>query len=261
MASNIVARELNGVLVPQRKEDGFINATAMCTACDKELKFWLHNKETLELFIELAKDLGINSNVGINPTSTARLSTTEYVELFPQLITLKKGSPKNGGGTYLHPDLAIQLAQWCSPRFAIQVSRWVKEWITSSQIEEDDKFREVREQLKATRRELTDAIRDYLARHDDLSPSDRQWMYKNVSDMVNVAVFGCSAKKLTEKLGCDRDNLREELGRKLGWKALLQIQKVEDTATIRIDEYDEHPRTAIESIVKALIVRQIQLSD
>ena len=67
--------------------------------------------------------------------------------------------------------------------------------------------------------------------------------------------------KLTEKLGCDRDNLREELGRKLEWKALLQIQKVEDTATIRIDEHDEHPRTAIESIVEALIIRQIQLGD
>jgi KilA-N domain len=49
------------------------------------------------------------------------------------LILSKRGSPENGGGTWLHPDLAIQLAQWCSPAFAIQVSRWVREWMTIGQ--------------------------------------------------------------------------------------------------------------------------------
>ncbi len=49
--------------------------------------------------------------------------------VYPQLVTVRKGSPENGGSVWLHPDLAIQLGQWCNPFFAIQVSRWVREWI------------------------------------------------------------------------------------------------------------------------------------
>ena len=41
------------------------------------------------------------------------------------------GGPNEGRGTWVHPDVAIHLAQWCSPKFAVQVSRWVREWMTS----------------------------------------------------------------------------------------------------------------------------------
>ena len=30
-------------------------------------------------------------------------------------------------GTWVHPDVAILLAQWCSPKFAVRVSQWVRE--------------------------------------------------------------------------------------------------------------------------------------
>jgi KilA-N domain len=53
--------------------------------------------------------------------------------MFPGLIVSKRGSPQTGGGTWLHPDLAIQLAQWCNTPFALQVSRWVREWMTTGQ--------------------------------------------------------------------------------------------------------------------------------
>ncbi|OUK65272.1 DNA-binding protein, partial [Enterobacter hormaechei] len=31
---------------------------------------------------------------------------------------------------WVHPDIAINLAQWLSPQFAVQVSRWVREWMS-----------------------------------------------------------------------------------------------------------------------------------
>ena len=43
---------------------------------------------------------------------------------YPTLVRSRQGSPENGGGTWLHPDLAMQCAQWCNKPFAIQVSRW-----------------------------------------------------------------------------------------------------------------------------------------
>ena len=39
------------------------------------------------------------------------------------------------GGSWIHPDLAIQLAQWCSPSFAIQVSRWTRELLLYGKVE------------------------------------------------------------------------------------------------------------------------------
>jgi uncharacterized small protein (DUF1192 family) len=36
----------------------------------------------------------------------------------------------NKGGTWAHPNIAIQFAQWCSASFALQVSRWVCEWFS-----------------------------------------------------------------------------------------------------------------------------------
>ncbi|MDB6034900.1 MAG: KilA-N protein, partial [Verrucomicrobiales bacterium] len=32
-------------------------------------------------------------------------------------------------GTWVHPDVAMNLGQWCSPRFAVAVAKWVREWM------------------------------------------------------------------------------------------------------------------------------------
>ena len=72
--------------------------------------FHLINKP-LESTKELIKTL--ESDVGI-PTS--------------QLIDSKKGNTtKYSQGSWIHPDLAVQLAQWISPKFALQVSKWIRE--------------------------------------------------------------------------------------------------------------------------------------
>lgn len=134
MSVAVIEREANGVVVAQRQEDGFINGTTMCAAHGKEIKDWLRPKQTFDLFSTLSDDLGIKSNRDNYPHSDkTRVSVSDYARAFPGLITVRKGSPENGGGTWLHPDLAIQLAQWCNPFFAIQVSRWVREWLTTGQ--------------------------------------------------------------------------------------------------------------------------------
>jgi KilA-N domain len=99
-----IPRHVNGVKVEQRSSDGFINGTAMCRAHGKEIKFWLHRKETLEFFISISERIGIKSYVGKIPDSMdIRLSAQEYAEIFPHLITSKRGSPDAGGGCWIHP--------------------------------------------------------------------------------------------------------------------------------------------------------------
>ncbi len=126
-----IKHELNNIVVEQRVTDGFINGTAMCVAHGKDVSDWLKNDGTWDLVTALANDLGVDFNSDKNPNSAkTRVSAT-----YPSLVISKRGSPENGGGAWLHPDLAVQLAQWCNPFFAIQVSRWVREWIIASEEE------------------------------------------------------------------------------------------------------------------------------
>ena len=89
---------LNGINILSR-EDGLINATAMCKAGGKKFNHWY----CLE-------------------------TTKEMIQILDQkLIEITSTGPNSRRGSWIHPDLAVQLAQWISPTFALQVSHWIRE--------------------------------------------------------------------------------------------------------------------------------------
>jgi hypothetical protein len=47
-----------------------------------------------------------------------------------ELVQVLKGGNPAYQGTWVHPQVAINLAQWLSPKFAVQVAKWVYEWMT-----------------------------------------------------------------------------------------------------------------------------------
>ena len=97
---------LNEVVVTSRKDDGYINATDLCKAGNKKFNHWSSLDTTKELINVLSTDAGI-------PVSA-------LVE------TKKGGNDKLLQGSWIHPDLAIQLAQWISPSFSLRVSKWIR---------------------------------------------------------------------------------------------------------------------------------------
>ena len=105
----LIAREVDGEVIHLRTKDGYINATAMCKSAGKLLADYTRLKTTQDFFDELSRDMGI-------PIS--------------ELIQSFKGGRAENQGTWVHPDIAINLAQWLSPKFAVQVSRWVREWMS-----------------------------------------------------------------------------------------------------------------------------------
>ena len=44
-----------------------------------------------------------------------------------KLIDIIRNGPNQNRGSWIHPDLAVQLAQWLSPTFALKVSKWIRE--------------------------------------------------------------------------------------------------------------------------------------
>lgn len=217
-----VFRDVNGISIEQRQTDGFINGTAMSVAHGKDLPQWFRTKDTLELFDALSADLGLNVNpVDLQDLDVSRLSASKYAELFPGLIFSKRGSPSTGGGTWLHPDLAIQLAQWCNKPFAIQVSRWIREWMTSAynpiQLEADADRVAIRDDLKDTKRlALTDQVKRFLVEadlYDDKTYS--RIFFGRVHNEVNVILT-------TEKASVMRARLEAHLGKKISDSELLR---------------------------------------
>lgn len=193
------ARSVNGVKVEQRVSDGFINGTAMCRAHGKLIAGWFRNQDTIELLEALAEDLGLEINYAISHNSNIASISAAY----PQLVISKPGSPENGGGTWLHPDLALQLAQWCNKPFAIQVSRWIREWLSSGQnpfkVDLDKEF-EAWQQRYDVRVYLKDFLRPELmsavvawAERNHASPIT---LCSQVHDLMNQRIQGHKSKHL-----------------------------------------------------------------
>ena len=105
----LVPHTYQGSLIQQRAVDGYINATAMCKAAGKEWAHYNSNATTKAFFAALAGSLGIPRD-----------------QLTPSILT----GANELRGTWVHPQVAVHLAQWLSPEFAVKVSEWVVEWMS-----------------------------------------------------------------------------------------------------------------------------------
>ena len=131
----LITRTVENRIIQQRAIDGYINATAMCTAAGKLFGNYYQNKSTQDFMRALELDIGI-------PIS--------------KLLQQFTGRPANLQGTWVHPQVAIHLAQWLSPTFAVQVSKWVFEWMSGRV-------------AQPTR--LPDHVRRYLVNQNKIPPT------------------------------------------------------------------------------------------
>jgi hypothetical protein len=149
---------LNNQIIQFREHDNYINATQLCKAGGKKLSHWICLDNTKELISELASEAGI-------PAS--------------QLIDSRKGNSNNfEQGTWIHPDLAIQIAQWLSPKFAIQVSLWIRELFTKGKVEINLKLLKEKENIIKDCKKRIKILEDLtLKRHTRTKYSDSNIVY------------------------------------------------------------------------------------
>lgn len=105
----LIHHEVRDSVIDQRAIDGYVNATAMCKVAGKPWGNYWRTTQTQEFVQALSADLHI------------RIS---------ELIQSVKGGNPAFQGTWVHPQVAIHLAQWLSPEFAVKVSQWVFEWFS-----------------------------------------------------------------------------------------------------------------------------------
>ena len=100
---------MDGEVIPQRPRDGYINATRLCKQAGKLFGDYYRLAQTKAYLDELSAVMGI--------------PITELVQI------IQGGNDKMAQGTWVHPQVAINLGQWLSPAFAVQVSKWVFDWM------------------------------------------------------------------------------------------------------------------------------------
>jgi len=114
----VITHNINESVVEQRKLDGYINATALTSAYKlasgkrRDVSEWLSNKRTQESLKHLS--------------SKTDIPVIELYQVF-------QGSPETGGGTWIHPKLAVRFGIWLSDEFGYLVEEWVEQWLTSGQ--------------------------------------------------------------------------------------------------------------------------------
>ena len=119
---NILYHSANDFPVGQRQIDGYIDATRLCQAVGKRWNNYYRVPEHKAYFKELSSQIKMPVIVN-NPETPG--SGSALVEVF------KGGNSQQG--TWVHPQVAIHLAMWLDPKFAVQVTQWVFNWMTTGQ--------------------------------------------------------------------------------------------------------------------------------
>lgn len=121
--SNIIPFHYQGQPV-RFNTDGWIDAASAAKRFGKEPTAWLRSIETLEYMSALAEAL---SGKGVSETDLERLRSMESRSREAKALTLELAKETGlvitkagrGGGTWLHPKLAVAFARWLDMKFAV----------------------------------------------------------------------------------------------------------------------------------------------
>ncbi len=117
-----IIKDWNGFTIRQR-EDGYLSATDMCKACGKLFADWNKLDSTKEYLKALESRRYSDQNNGNSRNEEYRYGNSSNGNL---IDIIQVGTPENQG-TWVHRKVALRLAQWLSPEFAVQIDEWVEE--------------------------------------------------------------------------------------------------------------------------------------
>ena len=189
------------ITVLSTAEGDYISLTDMLRAKDGEffISDWLRNRNTVEFLgiwesvfnpdFNYGEFATIRNQAGLN---SYKISVKDWVEK-THAIGLKATAGRYGG-TFAHPDIAFEFGMWISPEFKIYLVREFRRL-------KDDENRRLslawtlnRTLSKLNYRIHTDAIKAHLI-PPEVTPAQAAITYASEADLLNVALFGLTAKQ------------------------------------------------------------------
>ena len=198
-------------------DDDYICLTDMVKAGDNSertnivIQNWMRRKDTIS-YLGVWENLhnpnfkSIEFDAIRNASGTNRfiLTAKEWIERTDAVGIIAKSG--RYGGTYAHKDIAYHFGMWLSPEFNLLV---VKEFQRLK--EEEQKaigWSAKRELAKINYHIHTDAIKANLV-PEEIDQYHRSLIYANEADVLNVALFGITAKEWRDSHPDDKGNIRD----------------------------------------------------
>ena len=114
---------------------------------------------------------------------------------------------KYNGGTYAHKDIALQFASWISPEINLYI---IKEFQRLKADEQKQIGWTVKRELAKINYCIhTDAIKDNIIIPLEITKEQASFVYASEADVLNVALFGMTAKQWREKNPDKKGNMRD----------------------------------------------------
>ena len=177
------------------------------------IKNWLRSRSTIE-FLGLWESLN-NSDFKLvefdqfkneSGSNSFVLSPKKWIDSTNAIgITSRAG---RYGGTYAHRDIAFEFASWISPEFKLYI---IKDY---QRLREDESYRlskdwNLRRQISKTNYRIhTDSIKENLI-NNKLTKKQIGFTYADEADVLNVALFGLTAKEWRSRNPDKDGNMRD----------------------------------------------------
>jgi hypothetical protein len=200
----------------RKLDDDYISLTDVAKAKDSQrtdyiIMNWMRNRNTIE-YLGIWEKL---YNPNFNPIEFDGIKIKAGLNSF--ILTAKQWIEKTGaigivsktgryGGTYAHKDIAFEFASWISVEFKIYL---IKEFQRLKEEEHKQLGWDIRRNLASINYRIhTDAIKERLI-PPKLSKYQIDLIYASEADILNMALFGKTAKQWREENPAKKGNIRD----------------------------------------------------
>ena len=226
------------------------------------VKNWLRVRDTIE-FLGLWETIHNPNFKGVEFDSFRKEAGTNAFTLSPQRwikntnasgIVSKSG---RGGGTFAHPDIAMEFASWISAEFKLYLIQDYKRLKSDENSKLSLDWNLNREISKINYKIHTDAIKEYLLK--DLTNEQLSYKYASEADMLNVALFNKRAKQWREENPDLKGNMRDYAS----LNELLVLANMESYNAILIGKGMEQKERMVElrKLARTQLISLEKLSD
>ena len=211
MKNNVVKTELNvinnKVSVMRVNNTDYISLTDLARYANPEepkipIQTWMRNKDVVA-YLGLWESIHNEIFKGHEFTTLEQAAGKNSFYMSPQKwiketnaigIISKSG---NNGGTYAHSDIALEFASWLSPEFKLYVIQEFERLKRDEAYQYKVEWQASRLLSKINYMVHTDAIKSYIV--PTLTEYQKKFVYADEADVLNVALFGMTAKEWREK--------------------------------------------------------------
>ncbi|MFH1504027.1 MAG: KilA-N domain-containing protein [Candidatus Omnitrophota bacterium] len=175
------------------------------------VKNWMRSKNTIE-FLGLWEKLNNRSFKGVEfdwfkneaGLNSFVLSPKKWIENTNAIGLVSKSG--RYGGTYAHKDIAFEFASWISSEFKLYL---IKEFQRLKEYEQKQLGWDIKRNLTKINYLIhTDAIKEHLI-PAQVTKKQQQCVYASEADVLNMALFGMTAKRWRDKNKDNKGNIRD----------------------------------------------------